>query len=82
MLTNIYFVKDNEDVLRICATWLHTSDVAEIAYITGLRSDHVEEQVARLKKIGILLGDKKLDTEVQKYMETVIASEMKKMKGT
>jgi hypothetical protein len=86
VLSNIVFI-DNDNVIKICVAWkalkhdtkagVHygdpTADVRTLANLTGLAEEWVGREIARLMALGILLPECKIDEDVERYIDTIVA---------
>ena len=94
MISNIVFI-DNDNTIKICVAWVAlkpkkpddptysdpglNADI--LAQITGMSDDWTKREVNRLQRLGILLPDCKIDEDVEKYIDTLIAGRITSIKA-
>lgn len=80
MLMAIYLIKDDDVAKKVCAAWLISNNIDEIICITKMEPGKVQKEIERLTKMGILLPERKLDDDVERYLTTIVAAEIKSVK--
>ena len=80
MLSDIIFLED-EMAVRVCSAWAHSDNPKEIAALIGMGDVDVAARIEKLKKLGILLPDKKISDDADKYIKTIVANKIKDIRG-
>lgn len=82
MLSDILFIIDNIEAMKICRVWKHHSeDPLIISSLTQLDPDETKVIVNQLKELGILLPGNKLGEDVEKYIDTYVVNHIKGLPG-
>jgi hypothetical protein len=79
-LHNILHVEENIMVMQICSSWASTGgDAGRVAKGLRVSPDRIRKEIERLKSLGVLLEGGKLDSDVDKYLNTVLGNKLLKI---
>jgi hypothetical protein len=67
----------NETVMQICVAWSRSQDTDEVAVMTGMSPEYIGEEIARLKRLGILVDNGQLDEHVDRYIQQTVANKIR-----
>jgi hypothetical protein len=80
-LADTIFMHGDELAIMICQAWKYTEDPEELAEIIKRPPTEIEAEISRLKKVGLLLDDKKISHDAELYINTYMAAEISSIKG-
>ena len=80
MLECVYIVKNNPEYLRFCSVYAAAGTVSKAAQALGCSELYVSMMIHRLSACGAVVKGK-VNPQIIKYIDTVMAQEMMKKRG-